>query len=92
MKLQVCKRGPVAVVINGVVKKFQPGDTFEMPNEKDAERILGITPPIVKRPGIASAIAAAVKGKGKGRGKGKGAKQEEVASESESEAEGSGDE
>lgn len=69
MKLQVCKRGPVAVVINGVVKKFKPGDTFDMPDEKDAKRILGITPPIVEEPGLVSKVVDAVKGKSGGKKK-----------------------
>lgn len=68
-KLQVCERGPIAVSIKGVVKRFNPGQVFEIADEKEAERLLGITPAIVQKPGIVKQVADAIKGKGKGKSK-----------------------
>lgn len=61
-KLQVCERGPIAVEIDGVVKRFKVGDTFEVADEKQYARLIGITPAIVQKPGLVEKIADALKG------------------------------
>lgn len=62
-KLQVCERGPIAVQIDGTVKRYNPGDVFEVADEKEANRLLGIEPAIVQKPGLVDKVVDAVKGK-----------------------------
>ena len=62
MKLVCAERGPLAVVINDRLRKFKPGDTFEVDAEQ-GKKLLGITPAVVVEHGVVEQVKEAVTGK-----------------------------
>jgi hypothetical protein len=74
MKLEVLKGKKVADIVNGRVRHMKAGDVYDQPDEKRAELMLALTPPVVKKAGVLATPST-------GKGKGKGGKKDEGAEE-----------